>query len=512
MSPAYRETANEPEVHDLLRQSFAYVPSAGMRLAPEILVLELMREVFEERPRPMRGSRNLDPDQRSDDQEFIHTEVERAVLSALRGRRRKSRHSSTESFYAPAYPHLAKNGWLGTNRERVICNFLLGGPVAQCLWGQGRTDAAKERHASLAHAIVSALAGHRSSDTVEGMDILAAALGNEDLCVDGEAARRRVLAETETSDERILDVGSDELAERITNDFRAICSVEKDLPRHQWMQLLMTFLRLALPMWLLAQMQTTRLLHSWLIEAMEEHPSPDPMTIKRKLRDRNRGLLQPTLSPTRELFEHTERYMKCRVEVSILLYHLARAGVDKLNKRLTVTKTGSDFVSLTELLVLVRSVSRDGRRLRQAFGDHDIRTFLTREGERHAAWRNPLMRGQGKNIDEFFRVLYRSDLGDEAGGYLLTPEGRGARRGFRVFPGQLLLKTATYLAGQRKRAPVGGGGKLVLEDVEEHFCEYGIDFSVAADARPRLMEQLQNLGLLKGSPDAGSSAAVSVPY
>jgi len=144
----------------------------------------------------------------------------------------------------------------------------------------------------------------------------------------------------------------------------------------------------------------------------------------------------------------------------------------------------------------------------------DVRTFLTREGEAFAAWRNPLMRGQGKNIDEFFRVLYRAELGDEAGGYLLVPEGRGARRGFRVFPGQMLLKTATYLAAQGRWSsrPRRGAGKLVLEDVEEHFGQYGIDFSTAADARPLLMKELQEMGLLTGSPDAGSSVAVACPY
>jgi hypothetical protein len=144
----------------------------------------------------------------------------------------------------------------------------------------------------------------------------------------------------------------------------------------------------------------------------------------------------------------------------------------------------------------------------------DIQTFLTREGEQFAAWRSPLMRGQGKNIDEFFRVLYRAELGDEAGGYLFVPEGRGAKRGFRVFPGQMLLKTVTYLGGESKCSsrPRGGAGKLVLQDVEEHFGHYGIDFSTAADARPLLMKELQAMGLLMGSPDAGSSVAVACPY
>ena len=285
------------------------------------------------------------------------------------------------------------------------------------------------------------------------------------------------------------------------------------------MQLLMTFLRLALPMWLLAQMQITRLLHSWLVLSANGGVPPDQQAIAHALAGRNRGLLHPTLTPTRQLFEHTERYTKGRIETNILLYCLGEAQPGELDrKRLVLDGAGSGVVSLNELLALARAASDDLRglpRFRQVAGsgEIDISTFLTREGERYAGWRNSLMRGQGKNIDEFFRVMYRSDLGDEAGGYLLSPEGTGARRGFRVFPGQLLLKTVTYLAGQRKWiSHRGGGGKLVLEDVEEHFCQYGIDFSMAADARPRLMRELQALGLLRGSPDAGSSAAVASPY
>jgi hypothetical protein len=84
-----------------------------------------------------------------------------------------------------------------------------------------------------------------------------------------------------------------------------------------------------------------------------------------------------------------------------------------------------------------------------------------------------------------------------------------------VFPGQLLLQTLTFLAAKAKQTAHGnvpGGGKLVLRDIEEHFAQYGIDFSLAADARPLLIEELQGLGLLNGSPDAGSSVAVACPF
>jgi hypothetical protein len=254
------------------------------------------------------------------------------------------------------------------------------------------------------------------------------------------------------------------------------------------------------------------------LEATDSGSIVDLATIDAELSARNQGLLHPTLTATRELFEHIECYMKCRVEVNMLLYWLEQVAPNKIaGKKLTHGGAGSDVLALESLLTLARDASsdiRDSDRFKKIARDLNVQTFLTREGEQFSAWRNPLMKGQGKNIDEFFRVLYRAELGDEEGGYLLTPEGRGAKRGFRVFPGQLLLKTATYLAAHDKWScqPRGVAGKLVLQDVEELFGQYGIDFSIAADARPLLMLELQAMGLLAGSPDAGSSVAVACPY
>jgi hypothetical protein len=141
--------------------------------------------------------------------------------------------------------------------------------------------------------------------------------------------------------------------------------------------------------------------------------------------------------------------------------------------------------------------------------------FLRRHCERYRAWRDPLNKGQGKNIEEFLRILYRPEMGDDVGGHLLLRQGRGDSAGFRVFPGQLLLQTVAALAADAKHnmdSAVAGGGRLVLADIEEHFAMYGINFSQAADARPLLMQELQALGLLSGSPDAGSSVAVVYPF
>jgi len=523
--PLYRQkeyrTANEPKVHPLVRKSFVFVPSTGMRLSPEILVLEIMREVFFERHYgETTGTRDLDPDEFDDERRHRFTVRQRAVLHALRGRRKKSKNSLTQRFFAPAYPSLAGLSWLGKNRERVIYNFLLSGPVAQYLWGQGPdTEYGKRQQQQLATAIRDALLGKMSclDSSLNGKDILAATLGPDGFNVDPVVPIHNVIEKTGFS-HTVMRLSNDELASRITRDFLAICDIEGKIPRIQWLQLLMTFLRFAMPMWLLAHMQITRLLHSWLIEAVDKGRIVDTAAIIYGLSARNQELLHPTLTATRELFEHIECYMKFRVEVNILLYCLEQFRPEQIRgKRLTLGEAGSSVLNVDSLLSLARDASgeiHDSARFQEIAGGLNVQTFLTREGEQFSAWRSPLMKGQGKNIDEFFRVLYRAELGDEEGGYLLTPEGRGAKRGFRVFPGQLLLKMATYLAASEKwsNQPRGGAGKLVLQDVEELFGKYGIDFSTAADARPLLMNELQAMGLLTGSPDAGSSVAVANPY
>lgn len=514
-------TRNEPKVHPLIGKSFVFVPTAGMRLAPEVLVLEFMREVFfDSHFGSTVGTKDLDPEELNEERRNCYSSSERAVLYALRGRRKKTRNSAVQRFFAPAYPMLARSAWLGKNRERVINNFLLGGPIAQHLWHKGpNVEAKKTERDDLIEKIRRALLGNNShlEGSSAGKEILSVALGPEAFKFDPEFARGKLEEKTRYS-ESLMRTERDELADCITADMISICELEAELPRMQWMQLFMAFLRFVLPIWLLAQMRITSLLHAWLLDAVDGAHIADPAMVSKSIAERNRGLLHPTLTATRELFEHIEAYMKRRVEVNILLYCLEEVRPKELTgKRLGLGEEGGDVFHVEQLLVLAREAADDIRatdRFKNVASGLDVTRFLTREGELFPAWRNPRVEGQGQNIDEFFRVLYRAELGDEAGGYLLVPEGRGPDRGFRVFPGQLLLKTVTYLAARSKlsRQQRGGVGKLVLQDVEDHFGKYGVDFSSAADARPLLMRELQALGLLTGSPDAGSSVAVACPY
>jgi len=521
MSDLYPSTTNEPKVHSLIANSFAFVPTVGMRLAPEILVLELFREVFfESHCNDSAATKDLDPHERHENRASYYSNNEQAVIFALRGRRKKAKGSVAHSFFAPAYPALARSSWLGRNRERVILNFLLSGPISQHLWNRGSDiDAKKNEQSDTVALIAKALIGFNSyiNEDIKGKDILSVSIRKSDFFLDTNIAIRNLHDKTLSSNS-VIDIDNDEIASRIYFDFQFICKLERTMPRMQWVNVLMAFLRFATPIWLLAEMQTTNLLHGWLLDGIDHSTIPDTLTISNMIASRNKSLLHPTLTPTREVFEHIERYMKHRVELNILLYCLENIYPDELKgKKLTIGEKSQKTISIKQLLLIAQRSSQDFRsltRFKEIADGLDIQSFLTREGESNPAWRDPLHKGQGKNIDEFLRVMYRAELGDEAGGYLLTPEGRGVNRGFLVFPGQLLLNTVTYLAAQDKwsRNTAGGAGKLILEDVEKHFQQYGIDFSTAADARPLLMRELQTMGLLAGSPDAGSSVAVTCPY
>lgn len=516
----YNPTANEPGVHPLIKGSFAFVPSAGMRLSPEILVLELFREVFfadDRRP----SNKEVDPEEvEAGSQKRVFSDPERAFLHAMRGRRKKTKKSKTMPFFAPLYPELARQAWFGRNRERVIVNFLLQGPLTQHFWYKGSVDGRRAQRDEFVGTCLKALLGHRTvrgpHQSMRGKDISSIALveSNGPL-LNLEDKGRETLTSYLDSQSRVFRIDRDELADRIANDFLEICSLEARMPRMEWIKVLMTFLRFALPMWLLAQMRITTLLHDWLLAAVGRGQLPTRDEMSTALSIRNRSLLRPSITPTREIFARTETYMKHRVELSILLYELELLETSPIKGK-TLTSFGGTGAQLSvDKLLLVARELRD-RLMRTERVQHcgGIQTFLIREAEAFGVWRNPLNKGQGKNIDEFFRILYRDPLGDEAGGSLLLSEGYGNARGFRVFPGQMLLKVVTYLSAQAKTKSdaTRGGGKLVLEDVEGHFRQYGVDFTYAADARPLLVRELQAMGLLTGSPDAGGSVTVSSPY
>ena len=99
----------------------------GMRLAPELLVFELFRELG------YGDSRNSDVSSPLDFRDAIKRESiskpERLLLDTCRGARRRGR-SRIEYFYAPPYPGLSRHAWFREGTDRTMRAYFLGGPLA----------------------------------------------------------------------------------------------------------------------------------------------------------------------------------------------------------------------------------------------------------------------------------------------------------------------------------------------------------------------------------------------
>jgi hypothetical protein len=518
-------------------KTFAKVNDSGMMQSPEVFLLECFKEIFFD---SIDGDEGTDTPlveaqkQYAEHASLAHFE---AAIYALRGRRRTSGGRKGQSYYAPLYPVLAnKPAGFRSHKGHAAKAFLFSGPLRQHYSGRGRIGGEFKTNADNASKqIVEALWGndgdflYKLVNKLGGTDFLSQIkdeCGEQELDKEESALKigRYVFSSTgpaediircsEKLDENgnvILDESGekvfeeDELAKCIAEDFQRLCELEGDIPRQLWIDLLMTFLRNATPIWLLGQMQITTILYDWVIDALDNDNVPKDVEIKEKLFSRNRSLLKPSIEPLTELTDIKEKYIRNRIKLSIFVQRLiVHAGWE--DKLLQVTSVGGDRVTVREFLNKCIEC-RD--KLRNDFmnsGETPFRHLLQRASESWTAVNNPLNVGVGQQINEYLNMMRKFEGGDDEGGYLLHYFERG--RLYRVFPGYLLLKLVAYLAFRKKE----NSRRFLFSDFLEHFRIYGIDFSSSAKARDFLMTEMQRIGLLKGSPDAGESVEIRNPF
>lgn len=489
---------NEPTLPACLgNTSLVFAPTAGMRLAPEVLVFELFRELG------YGDSRNAAETRAQEFSDIIDSasisNAERLLLSTCRGRQKKTRARRGEFFYAPPYLGLARHAWLRKRTDRTMRDYFLGGPLAH-EEALGNLDK---------DAVVQALLGQRSAHILEdspGKEILSLLALEERADPTPEDVLGHLGDALRPRSAPLAPTHSDPLASSLTADFLELCRLEARIPRREWLFFLIAFLRVATTMWMLAHLRITVMVRDWLLSAAQKDELPPVDAMLTAIGTRHEGALHPSSSPTREVFEHVATYMRARVELRLLVQELYRmsperfAAVNGESKALSLDRQGAGYITLDDLLSLAHSSDWSS-----VVGGLTLRQWLTREAEKYPAWRSPRTRGQGKNIDEFIRVLYRSADDDSGSGLLI----RCPATTTKIVPGHRLLQLFAFLAAQAKTRSRGRErGKLVLRDIEEHLYSYGIDFRSSSFGRPLLIEKLMEGGFLVGSPDAGESAEV----
>ena len=491
---------NEPPLPACLgRNSLVFAPTTGMRLAPEVLVFELFRELGYGDSRSAEEAKAREFSDVVDDPSL--SEEERLLLSTCRGRQKKTRTRKNNFFYAPPYLGLARYAWLRKRTDRTMRDYFLSGPLAH-----------QERLGNLdKNLVVHALLGHRSASGVSespGKEILSLLALNERDDPPSKDVLNHLTTMVSLARSAPLTHGrhKDPLACTLSEDFLELCRLEETIARREWLFFLIAYLRIATTMWMLAHLRITILVRNWVLSAALKEATPTLDEMLNEIRYRYEGLLHPSSSPTREVFEHVETYMRARVELRLLVREIETMHPERFTtaskevKLLSLNQQGARYITLGDLLDLAQSCDWSN-----VVKEKTLRQWLTREAEKYPAWRSPRTRGQGKNIDEFVRVLYRSSDDDSGSGLLI----RCPATTTKIVPGHRLLQLFALLAARAKLRLRGKErGKLVLRDIEQHLYDYGIDFRSSSFGRPLLMDKLLEGGFLLGSPDAGESAEV----
>lgn len=490
-----RKNSKEPDWSPAFKDGFLRLPTSGMRLAPQVLVLEIMREVAFPKvgATSSENSKALPLDPTLEDGPLAGAPLPvLASLFALRGRVKERKAQS--SFYAPAYPEIAAFGWMRKKTDRVVRDFFLRGALASGIAGND------ELGRLVPELTVSAL--YRREDSVPDVLALCAAMAPRfgELTVAEEAIDSLNTIVATPPDWGLND--DDVISRRIAKDWSSLCRLEPYLPRLAWIEMVGVFLRTVIPLWLLAQMRVCVLTRDFASDCLEGRLR-SASDVRVEIDRRHEALLVPSTTLTDRVDQAIIEYMRARIELKVLLRRLAERD----------EKSAAEFSQ--PLAVEPREGFMSLDRLGEVLRDENNRSALMREvlleAESYPGWGNPLKVGQGKNIEEFLRVMRNDHVGGQDDGFLLE-RGPPNRRLFRVFPAPKVIALFVLLAHTDKTFRHGRSQRLLLADLEDAFKELGIDFTVLGGVRAELLRSLANAGILSGTPDAGEGAILSNPY
>lgn len=493
MAKIGKEPAREPAFKD----GFLALPTTGMRLAPQVLVLELMREIAYANAGGATSSTDpkampLDP-HLADSPLKDAPDTARAALFALKGRAKQRKAQS--AFYAPAYPALAGQGWMRRKTDRVVRDFFLKGALASGVTGD---EALRNQ---VAAQTVRAIYG-RGKDRQDVLSLCADSIGSPDGMSTTEEAEENI--------KKLLGNGADQwgleagdvISGRITKDWLSLCALEEHLPRLAWVEMVGTFLRTVIPLWLLAQMRVCVIVRDFARTATTDRACRS-INVRKAIDRRHESLLVPSTTLTDSVDEAVIEYMRARVEINVLLDKLAAdstLSTHEIHRPLSV-ENREGCLGLDRLGGILFGVENSSELVRE----------VVIAAEAFPAWVNPLSDGQGKNIEEFLRVMRDDHVGGQDDGFLLA-RGPANRKLFRVFPAPKVIALFALLTHTDKAMRFGWGQRLLLTDLEHTFSQLGIDFTVLGGVRAELLRALANAGILGGTPDAGESAVLTNPY
>jgi hypothetical protein len=514
--------ANEPKRPKIIKEqsSIFDMPTGAERSSPEVVVLELMRTLFFDRPN-LPKSQFLDPDLEG----FSEEEV--LAIKSFQGRQKKldRKNSKPEFYYSPVYPWLARKSHFRTNDPCIINGFFLQGPIAHYLKAFYFKNKPKQEEVvkEFSELFINSLLGESDNKKItERKEVFAACIGEHDFNKTDRIESLEKTISNYIGATQLLPCHEDGTPANFPSSFddlNFLLKAEPRLPRQHWILMLTCYLRLIAPLWCISQSRSTIFLRDWILGSLSGRV-PSQEEIENRFKKRSQKLLCPSERWGPFLEEHIVSYMKARIQVSSIIQDMNKNGFldDSFvatDKPITVCALeNGKGLCLIDFLQAIKS-ARDKYK---AFAIDEYKltdskdffqTLSGRLGESYKAW-NDKKKGQQKNLRELMLMFRTSDTKDERGSHIVEASKKSTAE-VRIIPGQMTIQVFAFFADNLRRHKQKRG-ELVLSDLIKHFKGYGIDYEGEPDGLKILSRQVSDLGLLSGSPDAGKSAKLINPY
>lgn len=299
-------------------------------------------------------------------------------------------------------------------------------------------------------------------------------------------------------------------AEVFSNDLIELISLKPILTRRQWCALLESLLRLGLSTHVLWVCRLNQEVWQYVLEVLNGSDPPDEGDVEGKMWSAQLGhgaFLDGGQSSESYFKRQVESYATARLGLNLLYHSLDDAGAccD------SVVDDDRGLSAAKQICALLNYLSDARDSLPSDFNGN----LVSQLGEvlDDQASKVSCNSGAPKNLYEFLAHTLRRrpskepSLNEHDQGYLLTKLPGSRNSPWVVRPGPVLLMAMCYSVWSSMK-----GAPVTLQDLAAHFSYYGIRLSSGDLQDGVVAGDLESLGILVDSPDAGGGRLVLNPF
>jgi len=504
---------NEPDEIGLLsRSSLIHLPTCETKSTPEELLADLIAELFYPGQCGGRNKRNVFGPYQSGWRSAHSDDKERFLLNVGRGRFKLTtgRKSPVDYFYAPIFPGLAREGAIKRKSGANIINGLL----IKGVWANGLLGSDISKRKEFSKTVVMALVG----DKKKGDDIFKQAAPTvTQQEIDG--AITNLSGKIEEAEARPGEETA--FAKQAVIDFVALMKLEPDMPRPLWIQQVMCYLRIVICLWALRYTKSMSLLKKHILQAYGgDVPSPDE--IKSDYLEAPEMLLQISSSYDESIRQLIEVYQRDRVEVFEFLQRLDESDLlaENLLTECRLVVSGGNYpnektIDMHDFFTRIKDVAPEFSTKHAAeFSAHgtefDISVAVASWAGKWVGHQKPAQNSPktaGTNLRYLLNCSRKSSGEDERASHLFEIK-RSKKILWRAFPGALAIQLFVHFADCKR--DTNSSRRISIGDLFEHLTVYQLG-TETENGSSAILDSLASLGLLVGSPDAGSSLPLQNP-